>query len=194
MRIDINVPDGISGNWAVESFTVEDGDTSQFISALKYGRSVPGGKYKRLVRNGTTVMSNTPDEIRDFLPFTFKAHGSIIINGLGLGVLLKKLLSKDDVTEITVIEKSYDVINLVAETYLKDKRVSIICADAFEFKPPKGKQYNYAWHDIWDYICSDNLKEMHTLHRKYGRRVDYQESWCRAQCERQKNANKRYYH
>lgn len=83
-------------------------------------------------------MSNTPDEIRDFQSFVRKAKGKILINGLGLGVLLKALLEKEDVTQITVIEKSEDVIKLVSGS-ITDKRVSIINADAFEYKPPKGE-------------------------------------------------------
>ena len=34
-------------------------------------------------------------------------------------------------------------------------------------------------HDIWDDICLDNLETMATLHRKYGRRCDWQGSWKR---------------
>lgn len=182
--MDINVPDGISGYWKVETFEVKENDLSQRISMLKSGRGVPAGIYKQLVRNGVCIMSNTPDEIRDFIYFVNIAKGSILVNGLGLGVLLKALLNKPEVTEITVIEKSEDVIKLVAPTYLTDSRVTIINADAFEYKPPKNKRYNFVWHDIWDYITADNLPEMKTLHRKYGRKSDYQESWCRWRCER----------
>lgn len=184
MKIDINVPDDISNDWRVESFEVEEGDFSQTISMFKTGRGVPTGNYKRLMRGGTCVMSNTPDEIRDFMRFVRIATGSVLVNGLGLGVLLKALLDKPEVTDVTVIEKSEDVIKLVAPTYLNDSRVIIINADAFEYKAPKGKRYNAVWHDIWDNICSDNLNEMKTLHRKYGRKTDYQESWCRWHCER----------
>lgn len=192
MKIEINVPDGISGDWSVSTFVVEDDDLSQRISMWKSGRGVPGGTYKRLMRNGTVVMSNTPDEIRDFMNFLHNAKGSILINGLGLGVTLKALLNKPEVTDITVIENSEDVIKLVASSYT-DPRLTIIHGDAFAWEPPKGKVYDAVWHDIWDNICSDNLPEMKKLHRKYGRRAKYQESWCRYQCERQERENKRYY-
>jgi len=185
MKIPIDVPDGTKGEWRVETIEVPENDFSQILSAMKTGRSVPGGKYKRLLRNGTCVMSNTPNEIRDFMRFVLKAEGIVLVNGLGLGVLLKALLDKPTITEVTVIEKSKDVIDLVGPTYLKDERVAIIHADAFEYKPPKGKRYNAVWHDIWDYICGDNVDEMKTLHRKYGRRSNYQESWCRYLCEQQ---------
>ena len=176
------LPDGVSGNWSVSTFKVPENDFSQIISMYKSGRGVPAGTYKRLKRNGTVVMSNTPDEIRDFSYFVRISHGSILINGLGLGCVVKKLLNKSEVTKITVIEKNEDVIKLVAP-YFKDERLTVIHADAFEYTPAKGEHFNFVWHDIWDYICSDNLKEMSKLHRKYGRSTDWQDSWAKSICQ-----------
>jgi hypothetical protein len=34
-----------------------------------------------------------------------------------------------------------------------------------------------AWHDVWANICEDNLPLMARLHRRYGRRVNWQGSW-----------------
>jgi hypothetical protein len=194
MKIEVSVPNGVSGNWSVSSFVVEKGDLSQSISMMKYGRGVPAGTYKRLMRGGEVIMSNTPDEISDFLHFYYKANGSILINGLGLGVLVKALIDKSEVTDITIIENSQDVLNLSGPTYKKEPKVTIIHADCFTWEPPKGKVYDAVWHDIWNNICADNLEEMKKLHRKYGRRARYQESWCRKRCERhaKQSRNNRY--
>lgn len=186
MKIDIDVPDGISGEWEVKSFSVSEEDAKITAMRAAFGKRrdyVPPGNYKYLKRHGETIMSNTPSEIQDFIYFVNRAEGRVLVNGLGIGVLLKALLNKPEITHITVIEKSEDVIELVAPTYLKDKRVNIICADALEYFPEKGIKYDFAWHDIWDAICSDNLPEMKLLHRRYGKRVSYQESWCRQECE-----------
>jgi hypothetical protein len=191
MKIDIDVPDGVSGEWEVKTISVSKEDVShQIISSFSCsGRYVPEGVYKQLKRGDITVMSNTPDEIRDQWNFIYNAVGDVLINGLGLGVTLKLVLAKPEVTSITVIEKSPDVIKLVAPTYLVDKRVTIINADAMEYKPPKGKKFNAVWHDIWDFICGDNIQDMIKLHRKYGNRTKWQGSWARYQCERE---NKRF--
>jgi len=191
MKIDINIPNGNSGNWTVEDFEITEDDAKLYNIRASFhmgSRYVKPGKFKRLMRNGTAIMSNTPAEIEDHHEFIREAKkgGDILINGLGLGVALTEILKSDLVTSVTVIEKSSDVISLVAEYYNKDKRVNIINADAFEWKPPKGKRYNAVWHDIWDNICGDNLTEMTKLHRKYGRRTDWQGSWCRALCWRYK--------
>lgn len=184
MKIEIDVPDGVSGEWRVETFTVQKDEVGQSLSLMKYGRGVPGGTYKRLKRGGVVVMSNTPDEIRDFSRFVGRASGQVLVNGLGLGVLLKALLDKSVVDRVKVIEKSSDVIALVAPTYRNDPRVEIIHADCFEYMPPKGEMFEAVWHDIWDDICAANLPEMHRLHRKYGKRTSWQASWCRELCER----------
>lgn len=189
MNIEIDVPNNTSGNWKVEDFeiTKQGADFENMRASFHGGRYVKEGTFKRLMRGGTVVMSNTPSEIRDHQYFimTAKLGGNILINGLGLGVALKEILTSDKVQSVTIIEKSKDVIGLVSETYLKDSRVKIINDDAFDFKPHKGKNYDAVWHDIWDYICSDNLPEMTRLHRKYGRRSDWQGSWCKRECKRQ---------
>lgn len=188
MNIDMNfIPDGQSGDYRIDTFTVskKDAEIDLLRGLFNGGRSTPAGTYKRLWRDEIVVMTNTPDEIRDIYPLYFNAKGHILLNGLGLGVALKMVLGEEKVRFITVIEISYDVINLIAP-YFKDDRVQIICADAFEYKSSKGTRYNAVWHDIWDNICSDNLPEMHRLHRKYGRITDWQGSWCRYRCEKSK--------
>jgi len=178
----VDLPEMKQGAWKIDHFTV----TGKEFQSFNRGRYVPPGTYTRLTRGGTLVMSDTPDEMRDHLPIVQHAIGSVLINGLGLGMVLKNILLKDIVTDVTIVEIDRDLIGMVGPYYLfKDSRVSIVCADALTFKPPKGKRYNAVWHDIWDDICIDNLEEMKYLHRKYGRRTDWQGSWCRGICEQQ---------
>ena len=128
-------------------------------------------------------MSDTPAEMRDHSYAVRMAKGSCLINGLGIGLVLKNILLKSEVTDVTVVEISQELIDIVAPHY-QDERAVFICASAFDYKPPKGKRYQMVWHDIWDDICADNLPEMTRLHRKYGRRADWQNSWCKAECMR----------
>ncbi len=182
MNLQVSIPEGQSGNWRVERFEVSESDAT--FSAIRDGwRAVRPGTYTRLMRGGVLVMSDTPAEISDHLGMIRRASGSVLINGLGLGMCAAAVLAKDVVTDVTVIEKSPDVIALVEPSLASDK-LTVVNADALEFKPTKGKRYNVVWHDIWDYICADNLSDMHKLHRRYGRRADWQGSWCRASCER----------
>ena len=182
MKIDVTIPDKKIGDWSVSTFEITEKDAS-FQNMRSLYSSGPTtnykpGIYKRLCRNGKTIMSNTPDEIRDHIRFISLARGNVLINGLGLGVCLKAILEKDEVESVTVIEKQQDVIDLISP-YFDDERLTIIHADSLEWKPPKGAYYDFVWHDIWDDICTDNLETMATLHRKYGRYCNWQHSWRR---------------
>ena len=182
-QIQVDIPDGESNEWKVETFHVSDEDAEAFnmtqLFQGTYSRTILPGTYKRLTRNNVTIMSNTRAEINDHIHFIRKAKkgGDILINGLGLGVALKEILESKKVKSITVIEKSKDVIKLIKPSFSHDQRVTIHWADAFEWKPPKGKKYDVVWHDIWDELCSDNLPEMVKLHRKYGHKTKWQGSW-----------------
>lgn len=193
----VDVPEGTSGNWKVKRFEVSE-KASQ-ISSLRAlasggrGRVRPG-TYTQLLRGGAVIMSDTPDEIRDHLLFIRQAVGRVLIHGLGLGMCLNAVLLKDEVTHVTVVEKSADVINLVADHYLGkfgSERLAIIHGDAFEWKPEKGQRWDVVWHDVWGTLCLDNLPQMHTLHRRFGRRSDWQGSWGRDFLERRRREQKR---
>jgi hypothetical protein len=176
----VTIPEGTKGNWTIKHVVTDhiDWHTAQ------HGRNVPvGEQFTILYRDSTLVMSDTPAERYDHIYAVAMAKGSCLINGLGIGMVLKNILLKPEVTDVTVVELSQDLIDLVGPHY-NDPRVNIVCCSAFDYKPPKGKRYSMVWHDIWDTICGDNLPEMIKLHRKYGRRCDWQGSWAREMCER----------
>jgi len=190
----VDVPEGKSGNWEAARFEVtEDGAALENIQAMfGGGRTITPGTYIRLTHHGHVIMSDTPAEMSDLsepIRIAKQLYRSksrdVLINGLGLGVVLQTILDDPTIEHLTIIEQSADVIALVAPHW-KNKygdRLTIIHANAFEWKPPKNTRYCVVWHDIWNNITSDNLPEMHRLHRKYGRRCDWQGSWCRWECE-----------
>lgn len=185
----VDLPEGKSGVWEIRRFTVnaEEAQFGRLRAALTgRGRYVPEGSYTALCRNGQFIMTDTPDEIHDHSYPIYTASGHCLINGLGLGLVANGCLMNDDVQRVTVIELSQDVINLVAPHYLEKwgDRFEVINADAFTYTPPKGVRYGMVWHDIWDNICSDNLPEMAKLHRKHGRRCEWQGSWAKHLCKR----------
>jgi hypothetical protein len=176
----VAIPEASKGEWRVERFKVDREDWSSLLK----GRGVPvGEEFTRLMRDHTLVMSDTPAEMRDHYTAVRQAKGDCLINGLGLGMVLKAILKKPEVTSVTVVEVAQEVLDLVAP-YYDDARVTFVCASAFDYQPPKDSYFQMVWHDIWDTICVDNLPEMHVLHRKYGRRAHWQGAWCRASCER----------
>jgi len=176
----VTVPEGESGPWRVERFTIPQEPTMAMVRMLIAGRGTPPGTYTRLTHKGRgVVMSDTDAEKRDHWPFVRAATGHVLINGLGIGMCLNAALKKPEVTKVTVIELDVDVIKLVADHYAVDPRVEIINANAFEYRYPRGTRYGAVWHDIWDDICTDNLAEMKKLHSKYRRAAEWQGSWSR---------------
>lgn len=178
----VTVPEGQRGAWRVERFEISKMDAAMAMFSYR-ARTPQPGTYTRLLRGRSIVMSDTWAEMRDHSYAVHMAKGHVLLNGLGIGMVLAACLRKPEVTKVTVIEIDQDVIALVGPHYT-DSRVEIVCADAVTYQPPKGIRYGMVWHDIWDNITSDNLPQMKALHRKYGRRTDWQGSWCRAECAR----------
>jgi spermidine synthase len=129
-------------------------------------------------------MSDTEAEIRDHLTIIYKAKGHVLIHGLGIGMVARTCLLKPEVASVTVVELQLDVIKLVGP-WLEDiaakanKRLTIIQGDAFTWKPPKEQKWDIVWHDVWNEICTDNLPQMSKLHRRFGKRCIWQDSWSR---------------
>jgi len=187
----VNIPEGKKGNWYIENFTVNEKNFGRLYYQLHGGRDVPLGTYTRLMRDHSLdnpMMSDTPSEIYDHYEPIYQAKelgGRILINGLGLGCVIKAMLTFPNVTRIDVVELEQDIIDLVAPSYL-DPRVHIYRNNAYTIKWDKTDRWSVAWHDIWANICSDNLADMAKLHRKYGHKVTWQGSWAKDLCLRQR--------
>ncbi len=168
------------GPWKIEHFVTDCMDWSSW----QHGRAIPVGQtFTRLMRGNALVMSDTPAEQDDLREALFQARGSCLINGLGIGLFLKNVLLKPTVTDVTVCEVSQDLIDLVSPFY-NDPRITYVRCSAFDYKPPRGKQYQMVWHDIWDNISEENLPEMKKLKDKYRRRTRWQGCWCEEECRR----------
>lgn len=185
-----------SGDWELQTFEVKPS-----VEQLRYamdGRPVPLGEYTRLVHHGGggLFMTDTPAELNDARVLFWAAMGHVLITGLGIGMLPRALFNPAIirygggccVEKVTIVEKSQDVINLVAPSLAK-LPVEIVHADAFEWKPEPGTKFDWAWHDIWPTICSDNLGEVAKLRNHYKRfMVDSgrQLVWCESEMKKQR--------
>lgn len=127
------------------------------------------GKYLRLHIEGTLVMSDTLMEKTTNREFCYRAHGRVLIAGLGVGLIIYNILKKiqsHHVTEVVVIEQSQDVIDLVAPHY-RIRNLKIIQGDIFNWKPSKEEKFNVIYFDIWPEISEDNLEQIKKLHNKF---------------------------
>lgn len=196
----VTVPDGASGDVEVRRYEVGNAAAAWSFLRDMAGRGVPAGTYAGLYRRGHLWMSDTPDEKRDHLPILRTARGwgaeRVLVNGLGLGMVVGGLLNNETVRHIDVVEIDPDVIALVGLHYramaeAAGKTVTVHHGDAYTIRWPAGMTWDCAWHDVWKDLCTDNLKQMATLHRRYGRRVKWQGSWGRSLLEYQRGVERR---
>lgn len=191
----VNIPEGESGNWEVKKFTVKEDDARRWRYSFQ-GRDVPPDTYTKLQTKNSwhdPVMSDTPAEINDHISFIMKAHGRCLINGLGIGMVLKAIAAKDEVTHIDVVELEQDVINLVWPSYANNPKITLHHADAYEIEWPKGTKWDCIWHDIWPTICIDNLEGITKLKKKYMHKTIWQAAWLEEELRAEKRRNRYCY-
>lgn len=169
--------DGKCGEFELEHFEIKSDD----IFALFH--KMPCGKFVRLLRNGEVVMSNTEMEQRTNANFIDKAHGKVLIGGLGIGMILLAIQDKLEVESITVLEKYNEVIQLVGKQLPLNNKVKIIQADVYNYVPEEF--YDVIYMDIWDYINpSIYYNQMVPLMEKYQeflvpKEKSFVDCWCR---------------
>ncbi len=111
--------------------------------------------FPAVLENGNEWMTLTPVDLDTCDDAIERAHGEVITFGLGLGYYAYMVSVKENVSSITVIEKSADVIRLFERYILpyfpRRDKVRIINADAFEYaecEMPK-RHYDFAFVDTW---------------------------------------------
>lgn len=148
---DATVPDGRSGPWTIDTFTISEAEARRYniFNMRTPFMWIDPGTYRRLRHDSRgVVMSNTPMEVRTNQWAYCQARGRVIVNGLGLGMFLEGILQKPEVTYVRVIELDEHVIRLVGPHFRKDPRVEIIQGDAYTYCPARGETFDFAWHDI----------------------------------------------
>lgn len=127
--------------------------------------------------NGEHIMNTSKVLTDDYEDFISKAEGSILLGGLGMGYLVKRLLEKSKVTDITVIEINKDLIDFIS-SLVDDNKVTIINQDIFTWKCPKEKHYDYAFYAIWKSIFQKGMNnDINNIKNRYKDSISYQEAW-----------------
>lgn len=180
------VPEGASGEWAVERFELPPPPDGVRDDRPRWARSRPG-RYTRLSRGATVFMTDGHEEWwtqRRAIAEACRRGGHVLVTGLGLGVVVESMLRTPGsrVERVTVLEASADVIRLVAPHLLAahGDRLEILHADAFAWRPPADAHYTVVWHDIWpNPYAAANAAEMDRLEARFADRCDWQGVWAR---------------
>lgn len=148
--------------WELQKFEIGKDDMRAMF------KGIAPGKYIRLVHGDELVMSDTEMERHTNMDFCIRAHGDILIGGLGIGMIIMAIQDKPEVHSITVIEKNQEVIDLVASQLAFNDKVKIVNADVFEWIPDQNAKYDMVYMDIWSWINKNVYEtEMQPLKRKY---------------------------
>jgi hypothetical protein len=78
------------------------------------------------------------------------AHGKVLLTGFGFGVLADWIASKDNVSEVHVIEKYPDVIECFLKNNNMPNKIKIIIADASEYK--SNEEYDCIFIDHYEIL------------------------------------------
>jgi hypothetical protein len=215
-RMTVTVPEGEVDGLRVERFEIKaiddwtdaDEGRTDVVAPLEVlrmerdGRGSAPGWYTRLVDanepdvhgHSLVWMSDTDAEKADHMEAVraievYEAK-RVLINGLGLGMVVNAALSFDHVERVDVVEADERVIKLVGPHYLKDPRVNIIHADAYEqmgaWHNGLPIRWDVAWSDIWPTMSADNILGMDQLHTYYRRRTQWHGMWGRKECLKQR--------
>jgi len=122
---------------------------------LKCSFIEPRPLYK-LFRGKRLLMSDSPQEM--FLQYECykKAHGKVLMGGLGLGMSATLFAEKENVSEVVVIEISKDIIKLCKP---KNKKIRIINEDIWNFLKTTEEKFDYIYIDIhYSTGCMEYIK------------------------------------
>jgi spermidine synthase len=100
-------------------------------------------------------MTVTPNEINTIQPAVRQSRGKVLTYGLGLGYYAFHCLMKAEVTSVTVVERSPEVIDLFRRLILpgfpRQADLHIVQADAFDYAahvmPREG--FDTVFTDLW---------------------------------------------
>lgn len=105
--------------------------------------------------DGRVWMTITPNEINTIQPAVQESHGKVLTYGLGLGYYAFHCLLKPGVSNVTVVEKNPQVIDIFRRLLLpffpRQQDLRIIEADAFEYAADvmPGEKYDTVFTDLW---------------------------------------------
>jgi hypothetical protein len=149
------VPTGTWGDWSVELDSRVKA-TSGYFRGVRPVQPFPVLRHKKKI-----WMSPTPQELESQMHIVAGMRGAVVIVGGGMGIAAYNAAMKKDVSAVSVIEVSGEVVALMTrmvESWPKKARgkVSIIHADAFTL-PPLASDFLYC--DIWELLGDQRAQE-----------------------------------
>ena len=127
---------------------------------------------------GDVVMEDSRPELLRHMPIWRAAAGRVLVTGLGLGCVVRGLLATRTVESIDVVELDSDILRIVGAEFAGNDRVTLYQADALTWTWPAGRQWDFAWHDLWTEAGDKALQTQHMeLLSRFFEAVGRQGAW-----------------
>lgn len=159
----LNVPDRKLGQFFLthasydrgEFFQYEIPDVNADIPVLKLGFFTGKVSFPTIYEGSMPWVSVCPSETSSMQDGIDKAHGRCLVLGLGLGYYPFMISQKSEVSAVTIVELSPQIIQLFEECILwqmpHKEKIKIIRADALEYiKEVEGGEFDFCYADIWE--------------------------------------------
>ena len=167
-------------------------------------RMAEPGIFARLLVNGQLMMTDAPMERRTNAEVVERAHGDVLIAGLGLGMILMPIVQNPKVKRVLVVEKYKDVVDVIEPQLRKalgrsESKLAIMIDDVITMDLPKrgsqaaqSFQFDIIYFDIWPTVGVDNLKDISLLRRRFKPFIkDTPDAWMSAWLEEHLKARKK---
>lgn len=164
----IKIPNKKIGKWTLgyqayqpyEAFIRDDIIREGYTEIPRIGYFDKEFTFPTVFENEIEWMAIKPNEIETMREPIKNAQGSVLVYGLGLGYYAYMISLKEQVSDITIVERDESVISLFNEHILPQfenkHKISIIKSDAFDFAQNEMNKNAYdfvfvdLWHDVSD--------------------------------------------
>lgn len=184
----VKIPEGRVGKWELKTMRLApcEAFVCNDFRVFPDGRMIPqigffsrAYTYPAVLENGREWMTLMPNETVTTLPAVSEASGKVLTYGLGLGYFAFRASEKQEVSSVTVVERSRDVIELFETRILPQfphrEKIRVICADAFDYAKTQmpDEHYDFVFADIWHDVGDGKelylkMKELESLSPKTG--------------------------
>ena len=162
-RIEVNIPEGTSGDYEVAHYTSET--TNNMWKIYLQMKNETHSSHRVLLKAGCDmpIMQDSEAEYNEHQWLWDNATGHVLVGGLGLGMIHQALIDNPNVTAVTIIEKEQDVVDLVWGHCVKDGTFNLVVADFETWTPPTGSSFDTVWADTWLVDNPLTMAEYYTL-------------------------------
>jgi hypothetical protein len=158
------------GEITISKYVYDEGSFSLYnLRSMRDGggifRMYDGG-YVRLHVGRELMMSDTMMERWSNKDFVRNAKGDVLIGGFGIGMLPHNILGKPEVTSVTILELSEDLIKVASRLDMfSHHKMKVIHANVFDWQ--SDQKFDTIYMDIWATITTGNIEQINKLNRKY---------------------------